>query len=135
MKHLFIFIAACLFLSCGQSSDKTGTGTKAEKIAQNFLNAYLHLDFDEALPLCGLALQADLELSAQRFYSLSPDIQELLKKDLEVYQYTINTIDFNPPKDSAFVAYTLFTPEAVDGIPSQLTVALEEQEWKVVKLL
>ena len=138
MKHLCLCVAACLFLSCGQNSDKAKTAeaqAKAQEIAQSFLTAYFQLDFDTALPLCGHALKADLELSAQRVRELSLDMQELLKKDLQAYSSNINNIELNPSKDSAFVSYSVCTPETPDGIPSHLTVAKEEQDWKVVKLL
>jgi len=136
MKHLFICILSCLFLSCGQNTDKAQTpDSLAKELAESFLTAYLHLDFDEALPLCGQALQADLELSAQRVRSLSPDMQEILKEDLQAYSCKIDNLNFNSSKDSVFVDYTIITPEAPDGFPGSLTVAKEEQEWKVVKLL
>jgi hypothetical protein len=130
-------IAACLFLSCGQTSNKADvdTKTRAKEVAQTFLTAYLQLDFDETLPLCGRTLQADLELSAQRVRALTPDMQETLKKDLKAYSFVVNDIDLNPSKDSAFVSYIVITPEAPGGLPGNLTMAIEEQEWKVVKLL
>ncbi|MCL2502486.1 MAG: hypothetical protein FWE30_07980 [Bacteroidales bacterium] len=138
MKHLCLCVAACLFLSCGQNSDEAKTAeaqTKVQEIAQTFLAAYLQLDFDGALLLCGQALHADLKLSAQRIYELSSDMQELLKKDLGAYSFNIVDIELNPSKDSASVSYFVFTPEIPDGVPTHLTVAKEEQGWKVVKLL
>ncbi|MCL1974223.1 MAG: hypothetical protein FWG54_05345 [Bacteroidetes bacterium] len=140
MKHLFTCFAACLFLSCCQNAEKSKTAeiqAKAQDVAQSFLTAYLHLDFDEVLPLCTpeSELKADLEQNAQRVYAMNQQMQELLKKDLLAYRCAVDSLTLNPSKDSAFVAYTVFTPEVPNGIPGKLSMACEKQEWKIVKIL
>ena len=140
MKHLLICMTACLFLSCGQSSEKAKTAQiqeKAQEVAQNFLTAYLHLDFDKVLPLCSpeSELKADLEQNAQRVHAMSPQMQEFLKKDLMAYRCAVDSLSLNPSKDSALVAYTVFTPEVPSGIPGKLSMACEESQWRIFKIL
>ena len=123
LPHLLLLCA----LSCHSASD-----SRPFEVANDFLNAYLRLDFDWVLPLCGSELQADLELSAKIFQTWSPEVQEQRKEELEAYHHTIDNVRLNPSKDSAFVAYTVFTPEAPGGNSGKLTMTLEEEGWKVV---
>ena len=133
MKRI-LFLATLFFFitSCSNSLEP-----KPEQIVQTFLTAYFQIDYDQILPMCGQKLKADLEQSAQAVRNLPPWAQDKLRSDLLAYSFQIENFDLNPSKDSAFVNYLVFTPEAPapEGTKSHLTLAKEENEWKVVKLL
>jgi len=139
MKY-FLTITTLLFfvISCNNPSDSTPTPTPTpEQIAEKFLSAYFCPDFDQILLLCasGSILKSDMERNAQTFYGYPPEIQKKLSIDLEAYNFNIDRINVSPAKDSAFVSYSIFTPEFVNGKACNLTLIKEENEWKVVKLL
>jgi len=129
-RYLIIAILIFLTASCKQPSDP-----QPDQVAFTFLTAYFNLDFEQSLPLCGEALKTDLERSAKTIGELSEFAQNKLRNDLSVYSFKIEKVDLNQTKDSAFVSYTVFTPEAPQGVPSHLTLTKEEAAWKVAKLL
>ena len=131
MKYFVSLITTLFFaFSCSDSPDH-----RPEQISHTFLSAYFSLDFEQFLPLCCEALRNDLERSAQSVRGLSPETMEKLRNDLIAYSFEIEKIDLNHTKDSAFVSYIIFTPEALNGIDSRLTLIKEENEWRVAKLL
>jgi len=132
MKRFIIFLTIPLFFiaSCNNASEPN-----TEQIAQTFLTAYFQLDYDQFLPMCGAKLRADLELSAQTVRRLPLEAQKKLRDELSDYRFSIENESFNATKDTVFVNYLVFTPDATQGLPGHLTMALEEKEWKVVKLV
>ena len=131
MKKILIITTLLFFAaSCNRASEP-----QLEQIALTFLTSYFSLDFEQTLSLCGKVLKTDLEQSAKTIGGLSQGTQDKLRDELSVYSFQIDKADLNSAKDSVFVSYTVFTPEAPEGVPSHLTMAKEENEWKVVKLL
>ena len=133
MKRLFLIVSLLFFMASCNSAPEP----KFEQMVQTFLTAYFQLDYDQVLPMCGSLLKADLEQSAQAIRNLPSWAQEKLHNDLLVYSFAIESVNVNTAKDSVFVHYLVFTPEAPapEGTKSHLTLAKEENEWKVVKLL
>ena len=133
MKRLFLIATLLFFMASCNSTPEP----KFEPMVQTFLTAYFQLDYDQVLPMCGAHLKADLEQSAQVVRNLPAWAQEKLHNDLSVYSFAIESVHVNPAKDSVFVQSLVFTPEAPapKGTKSHLTLAKEENEWKIVKLL
>ena len=135
MKY-FLTITTLLFfiISCNNPSD-TPTPTP-EHIAEKFLTAYFYPDFEQIVLLCapGSILKSDMERNAQTFNGYLPETQEKLRIELASYSFKIEQADLNRTKDSAFVSYSIFTPEFINGIACRLTLIMEEDEWKVAKL-
>ncbi|MCL2727250.1 MAG: hypothetical protein FWD56_02565 [Bacteroidales bacterium] len=131
MKHIFTLTALLFFVaSCNNASEP-----KPEQIAQTFLTAYFQLDYDQFLPMCGAKLRADLEQSAQTVRKLSLEAQKQLRDELSDYRFRIEDTELNATKDTVFVNYLVYIPDATQGLPGHLTMALEEKQWKVVKLV
>jgi hypothetical protein len=130
LRNLTTFSLLFLAASCSNTSHP-----KQDEIALTFLTSYFNLDFEQTLPLCGEVLKADLEQSAIAISGLSQGAQDKLRNELSVYSFKIEKVELNNAKDSAFVSYNVFMPEAPEGVPSHLTMAKEKHEWKVVKLL
>jgi len=135
----FFTITTLLFLavSCNISSKSTPTPESPEQIAEKFLTAYFYPDFDQILQLCatGSILKSDMERNAQTYHGYPPETQKKLGIDLATYNCNIDYVNVSHTKDSAFVSYSIFTPEFVNGKACKLTLIKEENEWKVVKLL
>jgi len=131
MKHFIIF---SVFLLCAVSC-RNESGPKPEQIAHTFLTAYFQIDYDQVLPMCGPELKADLAQSAERVSQFTPEMQNKLRQDLSEYSFKIEDVGLNPAKDTALVNYLVFTPEAPQGLPGDLTMARKGQEWKIIKLV
>ena len=101
------------------------------------MTAYLQIDFEQILPLCAAdaPLKSDMEQNARSLNASLPELQKRLRDDLKRYTFEIGAVKINPSRDSAFVSYSLFTPELPDGLPCRLTLVKEEYAWRVSKLL
>jgi len=144
-------VAFLLFLSaCAANPD-----TKAHEATDAFLTAYFTVDFERLIPLCATdsELKSDMERNARALgwtpqqtddnqqahqsYQMQERQQALKRRlaDLADYNYRIDHVQLNHTKDSAFVSYSIFTPELPDGIASRLTLIKEKEDWRVAKLL
>ena len=133
MKYLCIISTFLFFaVSCNHES-----GPAPESVADDFLTAYYQVDFDRISSLCvsGSVLRSDMERNAQSFNGYAPEVQDKWRNDLAAYSFRIEQVYSNRAKDSAFVSYTIFAPEAPEGIASRLTLIKEESEWRVAGLL
>jgi len=130
------FIIVASIILCAASCHRTPDSAPSE-IAQTFLTAYFQLDYDQILSLClsDSPLKSDLEQRAKAIEALSKGAQDKLRRDLSVYTFQIEQVETSPTKDSAFVSYLIHTPEAPEGVPSHLTLVMENRAWKVAKLL
>jgi len=132
----FLTITTILLLtvSCYHPAESTPT---PEQIAKAFLTAYYQPDFDQIIHLCasGSTLKSDMERNAQTYHGYPPETQKKLSIDLAAYSFRIEQVDLNRTKDSAFVSYSIFTPEFVNGKACRLTLIKEEHDWKVARLL
>lgn len=140
LKRLIAFL---LFLS----ACAINPNTKAHEATDAFLTAYFTVDFERLIPLCATdsELKSDMERNAralgwtpQQTDDNQQERQQALKRrlaDLADYNYRIDHVQLNHTKDSAFVSYSIFTPELPDGIASRLTLIKEKEDWRVAKLL
>jgi len=134
MKY-FITLST-LFLCVVSCNSVADTNPKPEQIAYTFLTAYYSLDFGQIVPMCvsESILKSDMELNAQVIGGYPQATIDEKRADLAAYSFQIDHVDLNRAKDSAFISYTIFTPEVPNGIESRLTLIKEEHEWKVAKL-
>lgn len=76
-----------------------------------------------------------MEQNARAFGEANSNLQEERINILVNYHYSIQEVRINQAKDSAFVTYLVFTPEIPLGNESHLTLVIENNDWKVAKLL
>lgn len=99
-KVLFIF-AMCVLAGCSNKANK------AQKAAEEFLDAFLQNDYKRATGLCSVQFQQEFGKSITDFESLNDPVKEMIKEQCAQLKYEITSVERINKSDTFNVNYNI----------------------------
>lgn len=127
-KSIFAAVAvifSLLLTYCGRGEESV------EAQADEFLKAYLSIDYDKAAALCTDELSQFLNETGREFTILSDSVKAQIVRQTAKVSATVDSIE-KRSKDTVIVNYSL--TDDVDVISKTLSMVKVDGEWKVAAL-
>ena len=128
-KALFIF-AICVLAGCASKADK------AQKVAEQFLDAYISNDFTAATEMCSDGFKELFGKTVKDFESLDPQIKEMLKEQCAQLKYEISLVERVNKSDTFNISYNIIRvlPDSSSFRDSVMASTLKVVDGKVARL-
>ena len=130
MKKLLFIFAICILAGCANKADK------AQKAAEQFLDAYITNDFTAATELCSEDFKELFGKTIKDFESLDPQIKEMLKEQCAQLKYEISLVERVGKSDTFNVNYNILknTTDSSSFQYPLITITLKIVGGKVARL-
>lgn len=128
-KALFIF-AICVLAGCASKGDK------AQKVAEQFLDAYISNDFAAATEMCSDSFKELFSKTVKDFESLDPQVKEMLKEQCAQLKYEISLVERVNKSDTFNISYNIIRvlPDSSSFRDSVMASTLKVVDGKVARL-
>ena len=101
MKKVLFILALCVMAGCSNKANK------AQKAAEEFLDAFLQNDYKTATQLCSEQFGQEFEKSITDFENLNNPIKEMIKEHCAQLKYEIISVERINKSDTFNVNYNI----------------------------